>query len=40
MSALWLALFAEQGLVVVDPRLPAFRAAARPILERYLAGAD
>jgi hypothetical protein len=38
--ALWLALFAEQGLVVVDPRLPAFRAAARPILERYLAKAD
>ena len=38
--ALWLALFAEQGLVVVDPRLPAFRAAARPILERYLANAD
>jgi bacillithiol biosynthesis cysteine-adding enzyme BshC len=40
MSALWLTLFAEQGLVVVDPRLPAFRAAARPIVERYLAGAD
>ncbi len=36
-SALMLALFAEQGLVVVDPRLPSFRAAARPILERYLA---
>jgi len=40
MSALWLALFADTGLVVVDPRLPAFRAAARPILERYLAKAD
>ena len=40
MSALWLALFADTGLVVVDPRLPAFRAAARPILERYLANAD
>jgi hypothetical protein len=40
VTALWLALFAEQGLVVVDPRLPAFRAAARPILERYLASAD
>lgn len=39
VSALWLALFAEQGLVVVDPRLPAFRAAARPILDRYLANA-
>ena len=40
MSALWLAVFAEQGLVVVDPRLPAFRAAARPILERYLGDAE
>jgi len=39
-SALVLALFAEQGVVVVDPRLPAFRAAARPVLERYLAHAD
>jgi bacillithiol synthase len=38
-SALMLALFAEEGLVVVDPRLPAFRAAARPVLERYLARA-
>lgn len=36
-SALVLALFGAQGLVVVDPRLPAFRAAARPVLERYLA---
>jgi bacillithiol synthase len=35
-SALMLALFAEEGLVVVDPRLPAFRAAARPVIERYL----
>ncbi len=40
MCALWLALFAEQGLVVVDPRLPEFRAAARPILDRYLDRAD
>ena len=40
MSALWLALFADEGLVVVEPRLPAFRAAARPILDRYLAHAD
>jgi len=39
-SALILALFADQGLVVVDPRLPEFRAAARPIIERYLARAD
>jgi len=38
-SALLLSLFAGQGLVVVDPRLPAFRAAARPILDRYLANA-
>jgi uncharacterized protein YllA (UPF0747 family) len=35
-SALVLALFAEQGVVVVDPRLASFRAAARPLLERYL----
>jgi len=35
-AALMLALFSEQGLVVVDPRLPAFRAAARPIIARYL----
>ncbi len=40
MSALWLSLFADQGLVVVDPRLPEFRAAARPILDRYLDVAD
>jgi uncharacterized protein YllA (UPF0747 family) len=39
-SALMLALFADQGLVVVDPRLPAFRAAARPVLERYLGRAE
>jgi uncharacterized protein YllA (UPF0747 family) len=38
-SALMLQLFAEQGLVVVDPRLPEFRAAARVILDRYLANA-
>lgn len=40
VSALLLAIFADRGLVVIDPRLPAFRAAARPILERYLADAD
>ena len=40
MSALWLSLFADSGLVVVEPRLPAFRAAARPIVDRYLARAD
>jgi bacillithiol biosynthesis cysteine-adding enzyme BshC len=39
-SALMLGLFADHGLVVVDPRLPAFRAAARPIIDRYLAHAD
>jgi bacillithiol synthase len=39
MSALMLALFGARGLVVVDPRLPAFRAAARPIVDRYLADA-
>lgn len=39
-SALMLALFGSCGLVVVDPRLPAFRAAARPILDRYLAHAE
>jgi uncharacterized protein YllA (UPF0747 family) len=39
-AALMLALFAEQGLVVVDPRLPAFRAAARPIIARYLDRSD
>ncbi len=39
-SALMLRLFAAQGLVVVDPRLPAFRAAARPLLERYLANGE
>jgi uncharacterized protein YllA (UPF0747 family) len=39
-SALLLATFAAQGLVVVDPRLPAFRAAARGVIDRYLAHAD
>ena len=39
-SALMLATFAEQGLVVIDPRLPAFRAAARGVIDRYLANAD
>ena len=36
-SALMLALFADDGLVVVDPRWPSFRAAARPVFDRYLA---
>ena len=40
VSALYLSLFARHGLVVVDPRGTAFRAAARPFLERYLANAD
>jgi bacillithiol synthase len=39
-SALVLALFGELGVVVVDPRLPGFRAAARPVLDRYLASAE
>lgn len=39
-SALLLALFAESGLVVIDPRLPAFRAAARGVIERYLGASD
>ncbi len=39
-SALLLAVFAGQGLVVVDPRLPAFRAAARGVVDRYLGRAD
>lgn len=40
ISALLLGLFGDHGLVVVDPRLPAFREAARPILERYLERAE
>lgn len=39
-SALILALFGARGLVVVDPRLPAFRAAARGVIDRYLAQAE
>jgi bacillithiol biosynthesis cysteine-adding enzyme BshC len=39
-SALMLALFGARGLVVVDPRLPAFRAAARGVIDRYLAQAE
>ena len=38
--ALMLALFADRGLVVLDPRLPAFRAAARGVIGRYLGNAD
>ena len=36
-GALLLELFADAGLIVVDPRLPEFRAAARPLIDRYLA---
>ena len=39
-AALLLELFADQGLVVIDPRLPAFRQAARPVLDRYLERAE
>jgi uncharacterized protein YllA (UPF0747 family) len=39
-SALLLAIFGDAGLVVVDPRLPAFRMAARGVIDRYLANAD
>jgi bacillithiol synthase len=39
-SALMLALFGTHGLVVADPRLPAFRAEARVIIDRYLAQAE
>src|SRR5262245_13201359 len=39
-AALLLALFADVGLVVVDPRLPEFRRASRPVIERYLARAE
>jgi len=35
-AALLLRLFGQSGLVVVDPRLPEFRAAARPLIDRYL----
>jgi uncharacterized protein YllA (UPF0747 family) len=35
-AALMLALFADQGLLVMEPRLPAFRHAARRIVDRYL----
>lgn len=40
VSALMLALFADAGLVVIDPRLPAFRDAARGVIDRYLADSD
>jgi len=39
-AALALRVFAGAGLVVVDPRRAEFRAAARPVVERYLARAD
>jgi bacillithiol biosynthesis cysteine-adding enzyme BshC len=39
-SALMLQLFAFEGLVVIDPRLPTFRAAARGIIDRYLSHAE
>ena len=35
-AVLMLAALGEAGLVIVDPRLPAFRAAARPLYARYL----
>ncbi len=35
VSALLLAAFADEGLVVLDPRLPAFRASAQPLYARY-----
>jgi uncharacterized protein YllA (UPF0747 family) len=35
-SALMLELFRDSGLLVIDPRLPSFRAAARPLIDRYL----
>ncbi len=38
--ALMLELFGARGLIVVDPRLPAFRAAARPVFDRYLEQAE
>lgn len=38
-SALLLGLFADAGLVVVDPRLPEFRSLSRGIIDRYLAAA-
>ncbi len=39
VSALMLAVFADAGLVVIDPRLPAFRSAARGVIDRYLSDA-
>lgn len=39
-SSLVLECFADQGVVVVDPRLPAFRAQARGIIDRYAASAE
>jgi len=36
-AALVLRLFGERGIVVVDPRLPEFRDAARSVIDRYLA---
>src|SRR6185503_656282 len=39
-AAIMLELFGGLGLVVVDPRRPAFRDAARPILDRYLAASE
>jgi len=39
-SALLLALFGARGLVVLDPRLPAFRRAARGVIDRYLGAAE
>lgn len=35
-AILLLQAFGDEGLVVLDPRLPSFRGAARPLYERYL----
>lgn len=40
VSALVLAAFGDEGVIVVDPRLPAFRDAARGVIGRYLKQAD
>ncbi len=36
VSALVLDAFGAEGIVVIDPRLPAFREAARTVIDRYL----
>lgn len=39
-AAFVLRLFGDRGMVVVDPRLPEFRATARPVIDRYLAAPE